>query len=180
MTLNPRTKLLLDLAPLAAFFAGYGYAGIFTATAGLLAVTCITLAVIYAAERKIAVAPLLTGVIVLIFGGLALWQHDETFIKIKPTIVNAAFAAILLGGCCFKKGLLGNVLGTAFNLTERGWYVLSRRWGLFFLSLALLNEWVWRNFSTSVWVSFKVFGLIGLTLLFALAQWRFLQRHWRE
>jgi len=177
VSLNPQTKFTLDLLPLAVFFAGYKWLGLYAATALLMGVTVVVIAIIYLFERKIALAPLITAIVVGIFGGLTLWFHNDTFIKIKPTLVNLTFAGILLTGCYYKKGLLKPVLGLAFDLTERGWWLLSRRWGFFFLAMAMLNELVWRNVSTDLWVDFKVFGLIGLTFVFAVLQLGFIQKH---
>lgn len=177
MALNPRLKLVLDIVPLAVFFIGFRLLDVYAATVALIISTFLTLAIIYWFERRLAPTPLITALIVGIFGGLAIWRHDDTFIKIKPTLVNLVFAAILLVGYLRGKGVLRYVLNTAFDLTEEGWRKLSLRWGLFFLFLAALNEIVWRNVPTSVWVNFKVFGLIGLTMLFAFAQMGFISRH---
>ena len=180
MTLNPQVKLLFDVLPLAVFFAGFKWGGLYAATTGLIIVTVIILAITYFLERRIALAPLITAIVVGIFGGLTLWLKDETFIKMKPTLVNIVFAVILLVGCVRRKGYLKSVLGTAFNLSERGWYLLSMRWAFFFLAMAALNEYVWRHYPTNVWVNFKVFGLIGLTVVFALSQTRFVHKHQAE
>lgn len=177
MKLNSSTKFFLDLIPAVAFFAAYKLYNLYVATGVLLAFTLITLVIIYVAERRLALAPLITAIIVAIFGGLTLYLHDENFIKMKPTLVYLLFAAILLGGCFLRKGLLKHVLGLALNLTPEGWYYLSRRWGIFFLFMAGLNEIIRRNFTTSQWVTFKVFGALGLTLLFALLQTSFIQKY---
>jgi intracellular septation protein len=177
VTLNPQIKLILDLLPLATFFVGYKWLGLMGATALLLGVTLAILAFTYAVERRVALSPLITAIAVSIFGGLTLWLHDERFIKIKPTLIYCIFSAILIGGCVMRKNLLKPLLGTALHMSERGWYLLSLRWGAFFLSLAALNECIWRNFSTDVWVNFKVFGVLGLTFTFALAQAGFIERH---
>lgn len=177
MILNPHIKLVLDIIPIAVFFGAYKLFDLFTATTAMLALTIITLAIIYIVERRIALAPLITAIVVTIFGSLTIYFHDETFIKIKPTLVNLIFATILITGCILKKGLLKYIFGSAFNLTEDGWLLLSRRWGCFFLGMALLNEYVWRNFPTATWVNFKVFGLLGLTLAFAVMQAGFIQKH---
>ena len=121
--------------------------------------------------------PVVTAVIVVVFGGLTLALQNETFIKLKPTLVYLLFAATLLGGLVFKKPLLGMVFDSVFNLTDEGWRKLTLRWGVFFLVLAVLNEIVWRNFSTDAWVNFKVFGFLPITMIFAAAQFPLLQRY---
>lgn len=176
--LPANAKLALDFAPLAAFFLAYKFAGVMEATAVLIVATALSLVVIYAVERTLAMAPLVTGVVVAVFGGLTLLFNDEAFIKLKPTIVNLLFAVVLLGGAYgARKGLLRYVLDMAFTLTDAGWLLLSKRWGFFFLFLALLNEAIWRNFPTEFWVNFKVFGMFTITLVFAASQYRLIQRH---
>lgn len=176
--LSPNLKLVLDLAPLGAFFVLYRLGGVYLATLGLMVVTAISVGLLYLSERKLALAPLMTGGVVMVMGGLSIALHDEQFIKMKPTIVNGLFAAVLLGGLVLRKqGLLKHVLAVAFQLTDEGWRILSRRWGFFFLFLAGLNELIWRNFSTDFWVSFKVFGMLGLTVLFTFAQFRLVMRY---
>ena len=177
MTLPPRVKFALDLLPLAAFFAGFKLAGLMPATVCLMLATAISLGVTYAAERRLALTPLITALVVGIFGGLTLWLNDERWIKMKPTLVNLIFAAILLGGCATRRGLLRHLLHHAFRLSERGWFLLSRRWGFFFLFLAALNELAWRTLPTASWVNFKVFGILGLSFLFGLLQARLVERH---
>ena len=127
--------------------------------------------------KRVAVMPLVTGVVVLIFGGLTLWLQDDTFIKLKPTIVNTLFGAILLGGLAFGRSLLGYVFDSVFHLDDEGWRKLTFRWAIFFLFLAILNEIIWRNFSTDFWVSFKVFGIMPITLAFTLSQMPMIMRH---
>lgn len=170
-------KTLLDFAPLAAFFVAYKLAGIAVATGVLIAVTLAALAFIYSVERKIAMAPLVTAIIVAVFGGLTLYLHDERFIKMKPTLVYLIFAAILLGGLLLRRAMLKYLFGAAITMSDAGWRGLSRRWGLFFLLLAVLNEVVWRNFTTDQWVNFKVFGALGLTFAFTLAQLPLMKKH---
>lgn len=177
MKLNSSAKLALDIIPAFAFFAAYKFYNLYVATGVLLALTLVTLAVTYLAERRLALAPLITAIIVTIFGGLTLYLHDENFIKMKPTLIYLLFAAILLGGCAAKKGLLKHVLGLALNLTPQGWYFLSRRWGVFFLFMAALNEIARRYFTTSQWVTFKVFGALGLTMVFAVLQTGLIQKY---
>ena len=168
--INPILKLVLDIGPLVLFFAVNAKIGIYAATGVFMAAVLIALAVSYALTRHIAIMPLVTAIIVLIFGGLTLVLHNDTFIKLKPTIIYALFAGALLGGLAFGEPLLGIVFDSVFDLTEEGWRKLTWRWALFFLALAVLNEIVWRNFSTDVWVSFKLFGVVPLTFLFGAAQ----------
>lgn len=176
--LSPQQRLVLDLAPLGAFFIAYRMGGLIWATAILVVLTLVSLAITYAVERRIAMAPLASGALVAIFGGLTIALNDELFIKMKPTLINSLFALILLTGAyLFKRGLLKYLLQMAISLSDEGWRILSLRWGYFFLFLALLNEVIWRNSSTDFWVSFKVFGMFTLTLLFAASQWRLIQRY---
>jgi len=184
--LPPLLKLALELGPLALFFIANAYAGrfgvaegqrIFVATALFIGATLVALAVSYTLLRKLPIMPMVSGVVVVVFGGLTLFLQDETFIKLKPTIVNTMFGAILLGGLYFRKPLLEIVLDSVFELTEEGWRKLTLRWALFFFALAALNEIVWRTQSTDFWVSFKVFGIMPLTIAFALAQTPLLLRY---
>jgi intracellular septation protein len=177
-TLPASSKLLLDFAPLGVFFLGFKFADMMTATVALIIATAISLAIIYAVERKIAMAPLISGVLVAVMGGLTIALNDEQFIKIKPTLLNLLFASVLLGGVYLaKRGMLKYVLDVAISLTDEGWLKLSRRWGFFFLFLAALNEVIWRSFPTEFWVNFKVFGMFTLTMAFALSQWKLIERH---
>ncbi len=170
-------KLAIELGPLLVFFAGNAIAGIYAGTAAFMVATVISLAVARFRYHKIPMMPLVSGVIVFVFGGLTLYLHDETFIKLKPTIVYSMFALVLLAGFILRKPVLELLFGPAFTLTEEGWRKLTLRWTMFFVAMAIVNELVWRNFSTDAWVSFKAFGFLPLTLLFALAQMPLLQRH---
>lgn len=172
-----RTKLVIELAPLVLFFLVYSQFDIYIATGVLMISTIISLIASKILLRKLSLMPLVAGAFVLVFGALTLWFSNETFIKIKPTIVYLCFAAPLLGGLLFRKSLLSYILGEAFTLDESGWRALTLRWGLFFVVLAALNELVWRNFSTSIWVSMKSFGFIPLTILFAVSQTPLVLRH---
>ena len=169
-TLNPIVKFILELGPLALFFAVYSRLGIFAATGILMATVLVTLGVSYAMLKRIPIMPLVTAVIVLIFGSLTLILHDETLIKIKPTALYILFGAALFVGLWLKKPLLKILFDGALHVTEEGWRKLTWRWAFFFLALAALNEIVWRTQSTDLWVKFKTFGFLPLTLLFALAQ----------
>ena len=174
---NPLLKLALEVGPLVVFFLANQRAGLFVATGLFMAAMLTSLGVSFALTRRLPVMPVVSAVLVLVFGGLTLWLQDELFIKLKPTIVNLLFGAVLLGGLAFGRPLLPLVLGSVFQLTEEGWRRLTLRWGLFFLLLALLNEFVWRNLTTEAWVNFKVFGIMPLTLLFALAQTPLIMRY---
>ncbi len=168
--LNPMLKFALELGPLALFFAVYSRLGIFAATGVLMAGVLATLVVSYAMLRRIPIMPLVTAVIVLIFGSLTLILHDETLIKIKPTALYLLFGGALFVGLWVKKPLLKILFDGALHVTEEGWRKLTWRWAFFFLALAVLNEIVWRTQTTDLWVKFKTFGFLPLTLLFALAQ----------
>ena len=168
--LNPWLKFTLELGPLALFFVTYGRLGIFAATAVLMAGVVVTLVVSYAMLRRIPIMPLITAVIVVVFGSLTLVFHDETLIKIKPTALYILFGGALFVGLAIKKPLLKILFDGALHVTEEGWRILTWRWAFFFLALAVLNEIVWRSQTTDVWVKFKTFGFLPLTLVFALAQ----------
>ena len=196
--LNPTLKLLLDLGPLVLFFlansrpalflplvspilpadiASGERTGIFVATAVFMAAIVIAFVVSYVLTRHLPVMPLVTAIIVLVFGSLTLVLHDELFIKLKPTIIYLLFGAVLLGGLAFGKPLLGMVFDSVFHLTDEGWRKLTLRWALFFFALAILNEIVWRTQTTDVWVSFKVFGVVPLTFLFGALQYPLLMKY---
>ena len=168
--LNPMLKLALDIGPLILFFAANARFGIYAATASFMVAIVVALCVSYTLTRHLPVMPLVTAILVLIFGGLTLVLHDELFIKVKPTIIYLLFAGALLGGLAFRKPLLGMVFDSVFNLTEEGWRKLTLRWAGFFLVLAVLNEIVWRTQTTDFWVSFKLFGVVPLTMLFGALQ----------
>jgi intracellular septation protein len=178
--LNPILKLALEFAPLGIFFLANGRFGIFAATGVFMAAILVSLGTSYVLTRTLPVMAVVSGIVVVVFGGLTLALHNDTFIKMKPTIVNSLFGAILLGGLAFGRPLLPLVLDQVLTLTQEGWRKLTFRWGLFFFVLAAMNEIVWRNFSTDAWVDFKVFGTMPITLLFALAQTPLIMRHGEE
>jgi intracellular septation protein len=196
--LSPALKIALDLGPLLLFFFANSrpglfafllspllpgellsgpHAGIFTATALFIPAVLIALATSYALTRHFALMPVITALIVVVFGGLTLLLQNETFIKLKPTIVYLLLAGVLLGGLAFRKPLLGIVFDSLFQLTQEGWRKLTLRWAVFFLALAGLNEIVWRTQSTDVWVTFKVFAVLPLTLAFAALQFPLLTKY---
>jgi intracellular septation protein len=195
--LNPFLKLLLEMGPLVLFFfansrpalfmplvgpllpqaASGEKAGIFVATAVFMVAIFAALAVSYALTRHLPVMAMVTAIVVLVFGSLTLVLHDDTFIKMKPTIIYLLFGGILLGGLWFNKPLLAVVFDSVFELTDEGWRKLTLRWALFFLALAVLNEIIWRTQTTDFWVSFKVFGVVPLTFVFAALQYPLLQKY---
>jgi len=170
-------KMALELGPLVTFFIANARADIFIATAWFMGAMLVSLVLTWLILKKIAVMPLVTGVVVLVFGGLTLWLQDDTFIKIKPTITNSLFAAVLLGGLCFKQSLLKYVFGDVYKLREEGWSRLTLNWGLFFVVLAVINEILWRNFPTDTWVAFKVWGVMPLTVIFSISQVSLLNKY---
>jgi intracellular septation protein len=183
--LNPILKLVLEIGPLILFFlanargekiaekypavAALGGA-IFFATATFIVATVLALIVSLALTRRLPLMPFVTAIVVVIFGGLTLWLKNDTFIKLKPTIIYCLFGGVLLGGLAFGKSFIGYVFDSVFRLTDEGWRKLTLRWGLFFLGLAVLNEIVRHYATTDQWVTFKVFGVLPLTMIFAVAQ----------
>ena len=170
-------RLALDLGPLLIFFATFKFLGIFGATAAFIVAVLVALALSYVMERRLSPMPLFTALLVVIFGGLTLYLRNEVFIKMKPTVLYGFFGAVLLGGLGFNRLFIKYVFAQAFELDEQGWKILTVRWGLFFLCLAAINETVWRTTSTAIWVSFKVWGIIPLIFLFALAQTPLVIKH---
>lgn len=189
---HPGLKLALEIGPLLVFFFGNlrgewlaekfpaltAIGGpLLIATALFMVATVISLIVSKIVFKHLPVMPFVSGVVVMVFGGLSIWLQDETFIKMKPTIVNTLFGVVLLGGLLFGKSLLGYVFNAAFRLDEEGWKKLTLRWGIFFLFLAIINEIVWRNFSDQFWVNFKVWGTMPITIAFTLSQMPLIMRH---
>jgi len=189
---QPLLKLALELGPLLVFFfansRGDWLVGrfpalaqigepIFIATALFMIAVAIALAVSWLLTRSLPIMPLVSGIVVFVFGALTLWLQNDTFIKMKPTIVNTLFGVVLLGGLVFGKSLLGYVFDSAFKLDAEGWRKLTLRWGLFFIFLAVVNEIVWRGFSTDTWVAFKVWGIMPITIAFTMAQMPLIMRH---
>jgi len=183
--LNPILKLVLEIGPLVLFFlanargaavaakypavAALG-GSIFFATATFIVATVLALVVSFALTRKLPLMPFVTAIVVVVFGGLTLWLKNDTFIKLKPTIIYLLFGGTLLGGLAFGRSFIGYVFDAVFKLTDEGWRKLTLRWGLFFLALAVLNEIVRHYATTDQWVAFKVFGVLPLTMIFAVAQ----------
>ncbi len=175
--LPPMLRLLTEAGPLLLFFGVNAKWGIFAATAAYMASAAVAMAYTFLRIRRLPLMPIIALIFVLLFGGLTLWLHDETFIKVKVTLINLLFGAVLLAGLAFNRLFLKLLMGEAMRLTDEGWRKLTLRWGLFFLFLAGLNEVVWRSLSTDAWVNFKVFGLLPLTFAFAIAQAPLMMRH---
>jgi intracellular septation protein len=196
--LNPLLKLALDIGPLVLFFVANSRpalfapllapflpaaelagerAGIFVATGVFMIAVLAALVVSYVLTRHLPVMPIVTAIVVVVFGTLTLVLQNDMFIKLKPTIIYVLFGGILLGGLVLRKPLLSALFDTVFNLTDEGWRKLTLRWALFFLVLAVLNEIVWRTQTTDFWVSFKLFGVIPLTMLFGALQIPLLQKY---
>jgi intracellular septation protein len=174
---NHLIKLLVELGPLFAFIAAWSVAGIFWATGVLMAASVVSLLVSWIFLGRVSPVVAATAVLVLVFGGLTLWFGDAAFIKRKPTVINLIFACVLIGGLWMKRLFLKSMLGEALNITEEGWRKLTIRWAIFFLALAALNEIVADFFSDAVWVNFKAYGILSLTLLFAMAQIGLIKRY---
>ncbi|MGL5448380.1 MAG: septation protein A [Rhabdaerophilum sp.] len=195
---NGIAKLILEMGPLVLFFAAnsrpdwfkpavaalFGEALVASDKAPILIATAVfmvgmlaSLVATWVLYRKVPIMPLVSGAVVLVFGGLTLALHNDLFIKLKPTIVNCLFGTVLLGGLAFGKPLLPYVLDSVFQLDREGWKKLTFRWGLFFFVLAALNEAVWRTQTTDFWVAFKVWGVMPLTMIFALAQTPMMMKH---
>jgi intracellular septation protein len=171
-------KMLLELGPLMVFFGvNYVTKDIILGTGVFMVATLFALVASRMLFGRIPVMPLVSGALVLVFGGLTIWSDNALFIKLKPTIVNLIFASILFGGLYFGKSLLRYVLGEVFKLTDEGWRLLTLRWAMFFVVLAVVNEIVWRNFSESFWLGFKLMGVMPLTAIFGLAQMGLLKRY---
>ena len=175
--MHPLTKLGLDLGPLVVFFGVNATYGIFPATAAFMVAVIASLGATWMMAREIPPMPLITAVFVLVFGGLTLYLNNDLFIKLKPTIVNSLFAAILFTGLARQQSLLKPLLQSVMELTAEGWRLLTWRWAWFFVVLAILNEIVWRNFSTDFWISFKLFGTLPLTIVFGAAQIGLMRRY---
>jgi intracellular septation protein len=174
---HPLFKLATELGPLLVFFAVNAKFHLFVATGAFMVAIVVAMIASYVVTRHVPLMALVTGIVVLVFGTLTLVLHDETFIKVKPTIIYSLFAAVLGGGLLSGRSFIAIMFDQMFNLTPKGWRVLTARWALFFLGMAILNEVIWRTQSTDFWVAFKAFGVVPLTMLFAIAQMPLIKRH---
>jgi intracellular septation protein len=176
---HPLFKLATELGPLVIFFLANAKFGLFAATAIFMAAVVVAIAASYAVTRHVPMMALVTALVVMVFGALTLYLHDETFIKMKPTIIYALFAVILGGGLLVGRSFIAILFDQVFNLTAAGWRTLTLRWALFFVAMAVLNEIVWRTQTTDFWVAFKLFGFVPLTMIFAIAQMPLINRETR-
>jgi intracellular septation protein len=174
---HPLFKLATELGPLLVFFAANAMFNLFVATGAFMVVIVVALVASYVVTKHVPIMAIVTGVVVLVFGTLTLVLHDETFIKVKPTIIYGLFAAVLGGGLLFGRSFIAIMFDQMFNLTPAGWRQLTFRWALFFAGMAVLNEIIWRTQSTNVWVTFKAIGVTALTAVFAVAQMPLIKRH---
>jgi intracellular septation protein len=174
---HPLFKLATELGPLVVFFAANARFDLFVATGAFMLAIVISIVVSYAVVRHVPLMAIVSAVIVLVFGTLTLVLHDETFIKMKPTIIYSLFALILGGGLLFHKSFIAIMFDQMFNLTAPGWRALTFRWAMFFAGMAVLNEIIWRTQSTDFWVAFKAFGALPITAVFAMLQMPLINRH---
>ena len=162
------------------FFVANWKFNLFVATGAFMVAIVAAMIASYVVVRHVPMMAIVTAVIVLVFGTLTLVLHDETFIKVKPTIIYGLFAAILGGGLLFGRSFIAILFDQMFNLTPKGWRILTMRWALFFLGMAVLNEFIWRTQSTDFWVTFKAFGAIPITMIFAMTQMPVIKRYHLE
>lgn len=191
--LSPGTKMALDLGPILAFFAGYmllrdksfliagnEYSGFIVVTAAFIPLLALTTFLIWRLTGKVSKMQLMTLVLVAVFGGLTVWLNDERFFKMKPTMIYGIFAGLLGFGLLRGQSYLQLVMEEMLPMTRTGWMILTRRVTGFFVALAILNEVIWRNFSTDAWVNFKTFGLTLGVFIFFMAQSKLFQTYARD
>ena len=172
-------KQLFEFFPLIVFFVVYYKSDkdLYLSITAVIIATLISLVALYIKERKISTMMLVSTVILIVFGGLSIFLKNDIFFKMKPTIINTLFAIILIGSTFFNKPVLKLLLNSSMKLTDQGWSLMNKLWSGFFIFLALLNEIVWRTQTTDVWVNFKVFGIMGITIVFTIVQIPLLKRH---
>src|SRR6195256_6231750 len=177
---HPLFKLATELGPLIIFFIANAKSNLFVATGVFMVAVIAAMVASYVVTRHVPVMAIVTAVVVIVFGTLTLVLHDETFIKMKPTIVYSLFAAVLGGGLLFGRSFIAIMFNQMFNLTAQGWRILTMRWALFFCAMAILNEIIWRTQTTDFWVAFKAFGVIPLTMVFAISHMPLTRRYHLE
>jgi intracellular septation protein len=177
---HPLFRLATELGPLLVFFIANAKFQLFVATGAFMVAIVVAMIASYAVTRHVPMMAIVTAVVVLVFGTLTLVLHDETFIKMKPTIVYLLFAGVLGGGLAFGRSFIAILFDQMFNLTPQGWRILTMRWAIWFCAMAVLNEMIWRTQSTDFWVAFKAFGMVPLTMIFALTQMPLIKRHHLE
>ena len=172
-------KQLFEFFPLIVFFVVYYKSDkdLYLSITAVIIATLISLVALYIKERKISTMMLVSTVILIVFGGLSIFLKNDIFFKMKPTIINGLFAIILIGSTFFNKPVLKLLLNSSMKLTDQGWSLMNKLWSGFFIFLALLNEIVWRTQSTDVWVNFKVFGIMGITIVFTIIQIPLLKKY---
>ena len=172
-------KQLFEFFPLIVFFVVYYKSDkdLYLSITAVIIATLVSLVALYIKERKISTMMLVSTVILVVFGGLSIFLKNDIFFKMKPTIINALFAIILIGSTFFNKPVLKMLLNSSMKLTDQGWSLMNKLWSGFFIFLALLNEIVWRTQTTDVWVNFKVFGIMGITIVFTIVQIPLLKKH---
>jgi intracellular septation protein len=176
---GPMARLAIDLGPLLVYFVTYfATKNVMLATGIFMVVTFGALGASWIAFRKLSLMLLFSGVMVLILGGLTLWLHDPKFVQLKPTVYYLFVASILGFGLLTDRPTIKLVLGQAYpGLSDLGWTKLTRNWTVFFVVMALLNELVRHYFSFAGWMTYKAFGTVPLTLVFALANVPMLMKH---
>lgn len=174
---HPLFKVATELGPLIVFFIANAKFNLFVATGAFMVAIVAAVIASYAVTKHVPLMAIVTAVIVLVFGGLTLFLHDETFIKIKPTIIYALFSATLFVGLLLGRSFIAIMFDQVFNLTPHGWRLLTIRWAIFFAAMAVLNEMIWRTQSTDFWVAFKAFGVIPITAIFAMTQMPLVKRY---
>jgi intracellular septation protein len=177
---HPLFKLATELGPLIVFFIANAKFHLFVATGAFMVAVVIAMIASYVVTRHVPMMAIVTAVVVIVFGTLTLVLHDETFIKVKPTIVYTLFAGVLGGGLLFGRSFIAIMFDQMFNLTPQGWRILTLRWAFWFFAMAGLNEIIWRTQSTDFWVAFKAFGMVPLTMLFAVTQMPLIKRYHLE
>ncbi|MCB5189387.1 septation protein A [Methylobacillus arboreus] len=174
-------KFLYDLFPVILFFIVYKFFGIYEATAAAIVATIGQIVWAKVTKGKVDGALIMSGVIIVLFGGATLWLHDESFIKWKPTILYWLFTiGLLVSPWLFKRNLIRSFMEKQISLPEPIWGRLNLAWAIFFLLLGFLNLYVAFNYSTDLWVDFKLFGTMGLMFIFVIGQTLLLNKHIAE